>query len=238
MSNDTNVYSLGGQPIYKHEKAKEFEFADMVDSSVEEIAEHFEKQFGKVKNVFHEIISDKVHIDIHVIEPDEIRDYYVIFTTGMSDKPMTTPEGREEYRYAEIYTFLPKEWKLSQESMDDIKNYWPVGNLKFLARMPHEYETWLALGHSVANGDPAEPYAENTKLCSSMLTYPIMTDDGFSSLKIRDDKIINFYYVMPLYKEEMDFKLAKGMDALLDKFDRKKIECILNVKRKNAAKWF
>lgn len=238
MSNETNIYSIGGQPIYKHEKAKEFEFADMSDCSAEEISNHFEKQFGKVKNVFHEIISDKVHIDINVIEPDENREYYVIFTTGMSNKPMITPEGREEYQHAELYTFLPKDWKLSQESMDNINSYWPIGNLKFLARMPHEYETWLALGHTVANGDPAEPYAENTKLCCSMLTYPVMTDEWFQTLKIRDDKIINFYYVLPLYKEEMDYKLSKGMDALLDRFEKKKIKSVLDVKRKNAGKWF
>lgn len=36
----------------------------------------------------------------------------------------------------------------------------------------------------------AEPYAENTKLCCSMLTYPVMTDEWFQTLKIRDDKVI------------------------------------------------
>ena len=238
MSNDTKLYSLSGQPIYKHENQKEFEIADMSDSSVERIEEHFEKNFGKVKNVFHEIISDKVHIDVHVIEPSEEQNYYIIFTTGMSDKPMNVPDGREEYQYCEIYMFLPKEWKMSQENMNDDKNYWPIGNLKSLARMPHQYDTWLAVGHTVANGDPAEPYAENTKLCCSMLTYPIMGKEGFDKLKIREDKVINFYYVFPLFKEEMDFKLKKGMDELLDKFDNKKIGPVLNIKRKNAVKWF
>ena len=38
-----------------------------------------------------------------------------------------------------------------------------------LARLPHEFQTLLWQGHTVPNGDPALPYARNTKLCGALV---------------------------------------------------------------------
>lgn len=237
MSNETKEYSIGGQPIYRHERKKDFEIPDSSDSSIEQIVAYFEKHLGTTATVFHEIISDLVHIDVHVIEPNEERDYYTLFTTGMSDKPMHVPNGLDELKYAEIYTCLPKEWLLTQESFKDETNYWPVRVLKTLARLPHEYDTWLGLGHTVPNGDPTVPYAQDTKLCCAMVTYPMMVEDteDFMQLKIRDDKVINFYYIFPLYEEEMNYKLHYGADKLIDRFEKNDIDIVIDPNRKNVC---
>lgn len=238
MSNDTNEYSKGGQPIYRHERKKDFQLADSSSSSMEEIVEHFEKYIGKVANVYHEMISDLVHIDIHIIEPNETRDYYTLFTTGMSDMRMTVPEGAEDYKFAELLICLPKDWKLDNEDLKDENNYWPIRWLKILARFPHEYDTWLGFGHTIPNGDPARPFSSNTGLCCMMLSYPSLVDNTteFERLKLANGKAINFYSLIPLYKEEMNFKLRRCAEDLLNKFNESKINEVLDVNRKNVCK--
>lgn len=237
MSNETNLYSMSGQPIYKHERKNEFEFADTTNSAMEDIVNHFEKHIGKVSSVFHEIISDQVHVDIHVVEPDNDRNFYTIFTTGMSDKPMNIPEGYEDYRYAELMTYLPREWDLSEKALKDEINYWPVRWLKVLSRMPHEYNTWLGFGHTIPNGEPAMPYSQETKLNCMLLIYPLRVNDvrNFYRLKTNDEKIINFYYALPIYEEEMNFKLRYGTEKLIDKLQKNNIDPVLNPNRKNVC---
>ena len=43
--------------------------------------------------------------------------------------------------------------------------------------------------------------------------------DDFRELDVGEGRIVNFYGVVPLYEDEMDFKLEKGAEALFDLFD-------------------
>jgi hypothetical protein len=154
----------------------------------------------------------------------------------MSDRPMTVPEGAEAYRYGELVICLPPDWQLSMEAFKDERWYWPVRLLKVLARFPHEYETWLYLGHTVPNENPPEPYAPNTKLCCGLIMPPLFASEEFRELQIDEQKTIRFYSVIPIYCEEMDFKLKQGLDPLLDRFDKHGINELLNADRKNVCK--
>jgi hypothetical protein len=58
----------------------------------------------------------------------------------------------------------------------------------------------------------------------------------FYTLEINKEKLINFFSIVPLYQEEMDFKLQYGTDALLAKFNRFGVSDIINPNRKNVAK--
>lgn len=102
--------------------------------------------------------------------------------------------------------------------------------------MPHKYKTWLGFGHSIPNGDPAEPYAANTKLCGAIVLPSITVPGEFHTLRIDDQKEITFYSVVPLYAEEMNLKLRSGTDELLERFSKKDITDIISVTRPNVAK--
>lgn len=234
---EPDEFSPSGQPIYRHkEREREWQPPDMHDSSMEAIEEHFERFIGKPESVFHEIISDLVHIDVHLIPPSTKNNHFTLFTTGMSDLPMKAPEGAEDCRYAEIMVKLPASWKLDQDSLDDEANYWPLRCLKMLARMPHEYDTWLSYGHTVPNGDPPEPYAPNTKLCCALLLPPVFEPDGFASLFVSPEKTINILEFYPIYLEEMNLKLSKGTDGVTAGFDKYNISPVLDVQRRNVAR--
>ena len=49
-------------------------------------------------------------------------------------------------------------------------------------------------------------------------------------------KTIAFMTLMPLYPEEMDLKLKKGAEALLDRFDAKNIQDVIEPGRSNVAR--
>ncbi|MBB3113833.1 hypothetical protein FHS18_005946 [Paenibacillus phyllosphaerae] len=231
--------SPSGAPIYRHEaRDRELELATGDSAAAEAITAHIEKHIGPVRHVFSEIISDLVRVNILVVEPSAKRNYYTLVTCGMSDRPMTVPEGAEQFRFAELMLCLPPTWKLSDEAFRSEDNYWPIRAMKVLARLPHEYETWLYHAHTIPNANPPEPYAVNTKLSGMMLSLPTIADDleAFFTLQLGEDKPVHFFTLLPLYEEEMNFKLSKGADALLEKLAQADVNELVDPRRKNVCK--
>lgn len=228
--------SKSGSPIYRYKESnkKGFEGASG-KSSIEEILDHIEKHIGEIHMVFHEMISEQVHIDIHWVQPTKERPFHTLVTSGMSDKPMNTPDEVKNCDYAELSICLPEGWKISEGDFYNEKNYWPIRWLKYLARFPHEYNTWLSYGHTIPNGDPAEPFARNTALNTMVLLPTILFGEGFHMLEL-PDKAINFYTLIPLYSEEVKLKMNKGVEALFEGFDKFGVNDIVQVDRPNTVR--
>ena len=182
------------------------------------IENHIQQYFGQFENVFHELASPDIHVDICVVPPSEERDYYTLVTMGMGAHRMNVPEELAEYKLerAELAIALPKDWKIKKENFEDEKWFWVVRLLKDLARLPIASDTWLGFGHTM---DHEENFAENTKLCAAMLTAPQGTEDGSEVCILPSGEEVNFYQVIPLYRDELEYKLARGADALLDKME-------------------
>lgn len=232
---EKNVVSLSGQPIYHHNEPAPFE-VPRGGEFTEEIARHIERHLGAIDTVFHEIVSDTVHVDINIILPNQTCNEIRLVTSGMSELPMSVPEGCDYPAFAELMVTLPPYWKLDQQSWRDEIWYWPVRLLKSLARLPHKHNTWLGFGHTMPNGDPAEPYAANTLLAGAVIVSPTTAPLEFTRLSIPGVKDIEFYAVVPLYEEEMELKLRKGADDLLEKLDCNEIDDEIRIDRKNVAK--
>lgn len=202
--------------------------------SVEEmniIEEHIQQYFGECKNVFHELVSPDIHVDICIVPPDGERNYYTLITMGMGAHRMNVPEELAEYKLerAELAIALPKNWKLTSEDFKNERWYWPVRLLKTLARLPISSNTWLGFGHTMDN---EADFAKNTKLCAAMLTGPQGTEEGSEVCILPNGEEVNFYQVIPLYRDELEYKLAHDADALLDKM--KRISFVVECDRQNA----
>ena len=195
------------------------------------IEQHIKNTFGEFENVFHELVSPDIHVDICVVPPSDERDYYTLVTMGMGAHRMNVPEELAEYKLerAELAIALPADWKLDQESMKDEKWYWPIRLLKSLARLPIASDTWLGFGHTMDN---KENFAENTKLCAAILTGPQSTEEGGEVCTLPGGEEVNFYQVIPLYEDELDYKLEHDVDALLNKM--RGISFVVNPTRQNA----
>ena len=201
------------------------------EEEMEAVEGHIQQYFGKVENVFHEIVSPDIHVDICMVPPTEERDYYTLVTMGMGAHRMNVPKELAEYKLerAELAIALPADWKLDQESMKDEKWYWPIRLLKSLARLPIASDTWLGFGHTMDN---QEDFAENTKLCAAILTGPQGTQDGSEVCPLPGGEEVNFYQVIPLYEDELDYKLEHDADALMNKM--RGISFVVNPTRQNA----
>ena len=70
-----------------------------------------------------------------------------------------------------------------------------------------------------------------------MILLPAVSmNEEFDELEISDEKSIIFHCLYPLYKEEMDFKLKKGSDALIEQFRKSQVTDVVDIKRANACK--
>jgi hypothetical protein len=236
MSNKQVENTPSGTPIYRHEaRSKPIEAA--VDSpDIEKIEQHIEKHIGKIETVYHELVSDLVHIDVFFIKPTPQRNFITLVTSGMSHRPMKAPPQAEKFQYAELLICLPPDWPLTDEALKDEKYYWPIRQLKMLARFPHEYDTWLWYGHTIPNGDPPQPFASNTELSGIIIAPPLLSPREFFTLKIEESKTIYFFSILPLHTDEMNTKLKKGSDDLFEHFDKNGVNELLNIHRPSVYK--
>lgn len=230
----------GGSSVYRYEEQEHgLRPPQSCGSCAEEIAAHFAALFPERESfVYHELVSDLVHIDVNILRPKEGADFYVLYTTGMSDLPMTLPEDiadREDLKYGELFLFLPGDWDLGREHQlgSDLpyEQFWPIQMLKYFARFPHEYHTWLGWGHSIPNGPRYEPICRGVGFGGVVLVQP----QGVVPLDTEDGRHINFYMMVPAYKEEIEYKLKYGMEALGRRFVEGRLPMVLDTRRPNLC---
>ena len=225
IESDCRYFLDGLIKLYKStdDYKKDMEEANKLSNEVKMYSEdemlavenHIEKYFGKFENIVHEIISIDVHVDICIIPPSKTRNYYTLVTMGMGSYKMNVPEEMKEDNIsrAELLITLPADWEIGSS---DEKWYWPFRLLTMLAHLPHETYSWLGWGHSI---DYREPYAENTALCSSILVEQQISDEDCDTCTLPDGSIVNFYQVIPLYRNELLYKINYGADALFDRME-------------------
>lgn len=194
---------------YGDEERREWTPPAQAGVYLDEIQAHIDKIYPckeKEPYVYHEIVSDIVHIDVNVIPPEGERDYYVLWTSGMSDLPMDLPDGSrnpKEYNRAELLMYLPGDWEL---------------------------------GHTLPNGPEYAPLGEGTKMSGFFFLPPIPLGPaypGVDNLICKDGTKINFLWAIPMYKEEIEFKLEEGFDAMMELFSEKQFPRVLDPKREN-----
>lgn len=230
----TNKYSPGGSEILKHSADSYREGPVPQNSNLDVITAHVERHLGPVAWVFHEIVSSNVHVDILLVTPSERLPFYTLVTCGMSDRKMNAPVGAPSTGFAELCISLPANWNLREADFADENNYWPIRWLKILARLPHDFGTWLGWGHSVPNGDPATRVAQNAPYTGFALLDAVQLPPEFSVLE-RPHDAIHIYNLVPLFDEEMTLKLEQGSDALIERFKVFGVTGVVDLGRPNTA---
>lgn len=198
-----------------------------------EILWHMEQHHGAVQELALQEIVPALGVSIHVIPASHIRNYITLFTAGMSDRPMTTPPGCEEFRHAELLIHLPADWPMGESALRDVNTFWPFEWLRRIAAFPHENGTWLGGRYSIiATDEPPRPLAPNTKLSCLLLLQEL---DEAGKLQCDDGRSIIFYSVMPIYVEERDLERSQGMKELLERFEHFEVSPMVDINRVNVA---
>lgn len=114
---------------------------------------------------------------------------------------------------------------------DEETDYWPLRWLKIMARLPGNEKSWLGWGHTVPSG---EPFAENTRLCGMLLENPVTFEEEAAACPLPDGSCIRFYQMIPLYEEEMDYKVSHGTEALRGRFGGQ-FPTVVDIGRENVC---
>ena len=86
---ETEEYTPGGSAVYRYQTPENqgFRPPEEMGAAMEAIEKHIDGVFpGWEGFVYHEILSDLVHIDVHILRSPK-GDCQLLFTTGMSDLP-------------------------------------------------------------------------------------------------------------------------------------------------------
>lgn len=205
------------------------------EKELEEYENYIRNHFGEYEEVFHEILSPDIHLDIIIIPPTENNNYYKLITMGMGAYKMNVPKELKIYELerAELVLYLPPTWNIKS---NDEKDYWPIRQLKILSRLPINCNTWLGFGHTISSDYENTPYASNTDFCSMLLLNAVDSEYKNLDLRLKAKSKINFYQLFPLYKEEMEFKQNNDLEMLFDYFNEDDASPIVNINRKNNCK--
>lgn len=194
---------------------------------LEEIQGHIERNIGPVKALFNELESDTIHLDILIVPATSDRKFHYLVTSGMSDLPMLVDprnSDSEGWCFAELVIALPGYWPLFDSKKMQFERWnFPIEHLKFLARLPHKYDTWISTGHSIPNFESKKRIGPNCEMSGFVIDNPVLGGENFINLKTRDGKKIHFCAVYPVYQKEMEYKIRKGHSALQFIFREKSV---------------
>ena len=189
-----------------------------------EVVEFFRRAFGPVsKKAEIEVVQSGTAISIHTIKPNPMHQNVILFSTGLSERPMSAPKGQESYAHAELFIELPKGWEYEQTS--DAQWNWPSRWMRKIAQYPEQHSTWLGGPVTfLANDDPPKPLSEGVPFTTWML----IAEKSFRRADLTE---IQLFRMVPIYSAERDFERKHGLAALMRVFDRKKLPFAVDIKR-------
>lgn len=228
--------------LLRHETIRKDDRVSLGDGQlIAALTAHLERHLGPIEMVFHEILSDALHIDIHWIKPSKRHPFHTLVTSGMAEHAMDVPTAARLGKYAEIFCCLPPDWRVEDVARAHSKVsesvYWPIRSLKELARLPHTFGTWLGEGHTVPNDDPPTAVAKGFRFDCMILLPPMLDIEGFGRFRA-GKRHVRLLQMFPLFPEETALLLEQGTEALLNRLADADPEHpdLFNPKRVNVAK--
>ncbi len=204
---------------------------DYDDDELDVLEEHIKKHFGNFPTVYSETDPKDIRCDICIIPPTKERDYFTLMTMGMGAHRMNIPKQFSDNSSdrAELLICLPPDWKVGENTEEW---FWPFSLLKGLSRLPINGDTWLGWGHSVDN---MTPFAGSTRLCGSLLIHPEDVPKDADDCTLPNGDIVNFYEVIPLYRDEICFKSENGTKTLLERLHSHGVGHVVDVSRSSCC---
>ena len=187
------------------------------------VKEHIEQCFGPIYLQVEDSQTDHIKCDIDIIKPSENQEgacQYLV-TKGMGAHKMPVPDEFKALNLdrAELYLALASDWNL--ESEEEQEN-WPITLLSVLSRLPFVYDSWMAQGHIISFPQD-EDYAPGTNYAGAILLNP--AQDSSYGLELDNLGHINFYQVVLLYQEEIDYAEQYSARTLMKLMDKSAYVC-------------
>jgi hypothetical protein len=160
------------------------------------------------------IIPDEVPVTICAVFNE---DHYCLFTSGMSEKAMTTPPEMEHYQYAELVLYLDG-WDTDVNAWRKPEQLWAINWVRRLTQIPFENNTWLGGRWTIiSNEEPPQPLSEFTDMTCWLL---LGEKKPLDRALLHDGKTVVFYTLMPIHTAERDFIFKEGIVPFLRLFEK------------------
>jgi uncharacterized protein len=212
---------LKTSPVAKQKSAK-------TKTPAQEVIDNFANTVGPVdEKSLIEIMPTGQPISVHIVPPFGTLQHLTLFTTGLSDQPMTVPDGEEDFAYAELFIELPGDWDYRNTKAK--KWNWPMRWLRQIAQYPSANDTWLNQPITIiANGNPAKPIIPGT-IFTCLLLVPE------KSFERSDGNTLQLYRMLPITTAERDLERAKGAKALMRALDKAQVPFIVDITRESVV---
>jgi len=196
----------------------------------EAIEKHLERHAGPIVGRWENLLF---------VAPSEAHRCHLVVTCGLSDTAMDVPDV--ELQRAEICALLPVEWPFEYgEDFDPSrlgeKYFWPLRGLQRLARIPVLTGNWLGIGHTIPNGEPMEPFCDDTQMSCWILLPPVEFHTTFARKRLEDNTVLNFHAMIPIFRDELIVRRNQKLGMLLEAFGKKGVSDIINPHRTPSTK--
>lgn len=183
-----------------------------------ELVHALENRFGnhrvkRIQNPLHpeqELLLLFLELDVPVT---------VLMTATLSTYEMPVLEKWKGREFNEIYFCLPSYWDL--KDVDNPNFSWVYTWLFKLERFVREKNTWFGPGHSIPTANPEVPISETMKQEYFFFSDPILLKEELAPV-VDATKTIHFLAIIPIYGDELDYKMGKGTLKFIRKFIQRK----------------
>ncbi len=131
----------------------------------------------------------------------------VLMTNGLSNYKMPVPSKLNDRAFNEIYFCLPSYWEW--EDIDNPNMNWVFHWIQRLAKYVVEKETWFGHGHTIPCGSVPESLSDSMRQNHFFLSDPILLNGELAPIQV-GEKQVNFLSIIPIFKDELDYKQSRG----------------------------
>lgn len=193
------------------------------------VADHVQKHVGPIRFVLRDLSQTDHPVDVYVVAPDGDHKTWTLVTSGMSEVGM----GEDGLRM-ELVMRLPGRTEFDPEFQLDKRRYWPVLQLKRLARGPAERAADFGLDRVVVIHDDDEPLIADTDFDGVLLARPRAFAEAFARFDDGEGDVV-LASVVPLYGTELALAESEGVRTLERRLREKKVDDVVDLDRRNAA---
>ncbi len=178
---------------------------------LEFVVKHFGMPCGMLPVPGEEETEDKHPINCLIVKPDDVNDFYKVISIGIGAHAASDKNRQIPHRI-EMAAFLPP--SLTYDEV--IEKYgWLARIMRQFGEMVHIDDTMLAAGHSISYGEKMDSTVEYNGAVFNDL---FVDSPDMDRCIIGNGEEVHFLRLVPLYEEEMMFKIEKGVTTLFRKF--------------------
>lgn len=157
----------------------------------------------------------------------------VCMTNGLSDYTMPVSEKWKGREHNELFFCLPTYWDL--EDLTNPAFSWIYNWIFRLEQFVKSTNTWFGPGHTIPCGNPPAAISPTMKQEYFIFLDPLFLEQPLEPIQ-QGDFTCHFLAIVPIFGDELDFKMGKGTVKLVAKFINRGIDERLDDYRPSALR--